>query len=103
VLVLQQNTGIDVLTDGEFRRSDFRAGLADAVEGMLTTTGLQCLAQRGGDKAIPVKFWHVAGKLQQKRRITEHEASFLPPEHFRARQVTLISPGFMAGRSFNPA
>jgi len=102
VLVLQQNTGIDVLTDGEFRRSDFRAGLADAVEGMLTTTGSSVWHSAEGDKAIPVKFWHVAAKLQQKRRITEHEATFLRRSTSAPVKVTLISPGFMAGRSFKP-
>jgi 5-methyltetrahydropteroyltriglutamate--homocysteine methyltransferase len=102
VLALQKQAGIDVFTDGEFRRSDFRAGLADAFDGMCTTTGASVWHSAQGDKEIPVKFWHVEGKLQQRRRITEHEAGFLRSHTSKPVKVTLISPGFMAGRSFKP-
>jgi 5-methyltetrahydropteroyltriglutamate--homocysteine methyltransferase len=100
LLAMQQKTGIDVVTDGEFRRSDFRAGLADAVHGMTTTTGASVWHSAEGDKAIPVKHWHVDGRLQQHRRITEHEAKFLRNNTKAPVKITLISPGFMAGRSF---
>ncbi len=100
VLLLQQESGIDVLTDGEFRRSDFRAGFADAVDGMHTDEGGSVWHSAEGDKKIPVKVWYVDGKLHQRRRLTEREVGFLRANTKLPTKVTLISPGFMAGRSF---
>ncbi len=100
VLALQQESGIDVLTDGEFRRSDFRAGLADAVDGMHSDQGGSVWHSAAGDRKIPVKIWYVDGKLHQRRRLTEHEVGFLRANTNQPAKVTLIAPGFMAGRSF---
>jgi 5-methyltetrahydropteroyltriglutamate--homocysteine methyltransferase len=100
VLALQQEAGVDVVTDGEFRRSDFRAGLADAVDGMRTIEGGSVWHSAEGDKKIPVKTWYVDGKLHQRRRLTDREAGFLRENTRLPKKVTLIAPGFMAGRSF---
>ena len=35
---MQEESGVDVVTDGEFRRRDFRTGFVDAVDGLTMQT-----------------------------------------------------------------
>ncbi len=78
ILEMQRQTGIDVFTDGEFRRRSYMAGFWDAIEGFVPTNDYR-LQWRG--KAIenyprtlnPI----VGGKLRPKRRLAGHEATFL--------------------------
>ena len=45
----QKAAGIDIITDGEFRRRDFRSGFADAVEGVEMRTVEMPWRSRGRD------------------------------------------------------
>lgn len=100
ILDQQQQAGIDVVTDGEYRRSDFRAGLADALDGMVTSTSTRVWHGSEGDKEIAVKVWYVDGKLVQKSRLCAQETAFLRDNASSPYKITLVSPGFMAGRAF---
>ena len=91
----QERAGVDVFSDGEFRRTGFQNDLIEAVEGYITTA----------EPAI-VRVWHgpggepreqgtrqvVGSMLRQVRRLTEHQSSFLQ-EHAPGRcKVTVPSP-----------
>src|SRR5437868_4849082 len=73
-LDLQREVGIDVLTDGEYRRWAFVSDVASAVQGF--TMGLATTTWRGGD-GERLDTAVVTGKLRQTRRLAETEAAFL--------------------------
>ncbi len=77
VLTLQRQIGLDVFTDGEFRRGSFMGDLAQAVEGFILDTGER--EWRGpGASTKRGAFGRVVGaKLRQTRRLTVHESVFL--------------------------
>ena len=91
----QERAGVDIFSDGEFRRAGFQNDLIEAVEGYETT-----------DQPAVVRVWQgpggepreqgtrevVVGKLRQVRRLTEHQSTFLR-EHAPGRfKVTVPSP-----------
>ena len=91
----QERAGVDIFSDGEFRRTGFQNDLIEAVEGYINT-----------DEPAVVRVWHgpggepreqgtrqvVGSKLRQVRRLTEHQSSFLR-EHVPGRyKVTVPSP-----------
>jgi 5-methyltetrahydropteroyltriglutamate--homocysteine methyltransferase len=75
ILEQQRQAGIDVFTDGEYRRYNFYSDMVDAVTGFVAaperTTNWQ--GEGGGQLAGRA----IGGKLEQKRRLTEHELPFL--------------------------
>jgi 5-methyltetrahydropteroyltriglutamate--homocysteine methyltransferase len=87
-LAIQQEAGVDVFTDGEYRRGIWYGDLADAVEGLMPDpappvpvgTGWQ---GRGSDLANEAmaeigQTGLVAGaRLRQRQRLTAHESAFL--------------------------
>jgi 5-methyltetrahydropteroyltriglutamate--homocysteine methyltransferase len=95
---LQQETGIDVITDGEFRRKDFRAGFVDAFHGITTTTVQKPWQGPDGPVMLPSVQFTVTERLRQKRRLAGGEADFLRALTDAPIKVTLISPGFLVDR-----
>jgi len=98
----QDAIGIDVVTDGEFRRADFRAGLAAAVTGLREEVFDR--AWRSGDSEVTVKsrVWRVEGPVTQTAPIAADEAAFLASNASVPFKVTLPSPGYVAERFFDP-
>ena len=101
----QERAGVDIFSDGEFRRTGFQNDLIEAVEGYITT-----------DEPAVVRVWHgpggepreqgtqqvVGSKLRQVRRLTEHQSSFLR-EHVPGRyKVTVPSPSQFPAISYQP-
>ena len=101
----QERAGVDIFSDGEFRRTGFQNDLIEAVEGYITT-----------DDPAVVRVWHgpggepreqgtrqvVGSKLRQVRRLTEHQSSFLR-EHVPGRyKVTVPSPSQFPAISYQP-
>ena len=99
-LEMQRQVGIEVLTDGEYRRRRWSGALEESVEGLVDDPDFG-----------PVSRWHgpfqdlanetatrfgrrvVGGKLRQVRRLTAHESGFLKrhaPGHFK-----ITMPGVM--------
>lgn len=101
-LDLQRQVGIDIFTDGEYRRGDFRTDFAEAVEGLTQVpSGLDWRgSQQGAIASNPG--WIVTAKLRQKHRLTAHETAFLLQHAPGPIKVTMPSASQIALRSFRP-
>jgi len=100
-LEMQRGSGIDVLTDGEFRRRSFLGGLLDSLAGLAKSDepappALKPLWRGVGeqiaraDAAVPSL--RVVGKLSVAARFTSTEAAFLEQHADRPFKVALPSP-----------
>jgi len=85
-LAMQQEVGIDVVTDGEMRRSWWSGGIAEAVEGIVDDPEAVYQSRWKGEHgeladatAQGIGFGEqvVGAKLRQVRRLTAHETGFL--------------------------
>lgn len=93
VLGRQKGLGLDIFTDGEFRRLHFMSDFTDAVEGF-DMSGAVARAWKGEEEQkAPVS--RIAGivttKLKQVRRLTAHEVEFLKAHSPGAIKITLPS------------
>jgi 5-methyltetrahydropteroyltriglutamate--homocysteine methyltransferase len=87
----QRQVGLDVFTDGEYRREFFLSPLLDAVEGIEAAPA--GLVWHG--PAAPTQPVHgrvVAARLKQVRRLAAHEAGFLLQHAPGLAKITLPSP-----------
>jgi 5-methyltetrahydropteroyltriglutamate--homocysteine methyltransferase len=88
-LDLQQAAGLDVFSDGEYRRFSFLSGMAEAVDGFVD--GHLTMDWQGGgpatDRRSTAKI--VGSRLRKQRRLTAHEVPYLA-EHAPGRyKITL--------------
>src|SRR5471030_155213 len=92
VLEEQREIGLDVLSDGEFRRNGFMGDLTAAVDGFDYGENIP-RAWKSGTVAAPVQPLRgvVTSKLKQQRRLTEHEVPFLKEHAHGAYKMTLPS------------
>ena len=94
VLAKQKELGLDVFTDGEFRRGGFMTDLTDAVEGFDTHEGVarswNAAAPAAGTVPSAVR-GIVTEKLRQTRRLTLHELEFLKQHSPGPIKMTLPS------------
>jgi 5-methyltetrahydropteroyltriglutamate--homocysteine methyltransferase len=99
----QRDCGIDVLTDGEFRRASFMAGFTGAVEGYVDAE-VPSLPWRGGTGSEPStsQVRVVAGTLRPARRIAAAEAAFLRERAGGLFKITLPSPALLALSAYRP-
>jgi 5-methyltetrahydropteroyltriglutamate--homocysteine methyltransferase len=75
-LQLQSDAGLEIFTDGEYRRGSWLTDLADAVEGFVSDRVLlEWHGPGGGTEASTARV--VGGLLRQQRRLTAHETTFL--------------------------
>lgn len=90
----QEQTGLRVVTDGEFRRGAWFLGFVDAVDGIaLEQVPLQFTA--GG---VDSKTWHgpvIRGKLRRARNIVLDDYLFLQSITRHIPKVTLPAPSVM--------
>jgi 5-methyltetrahydropteroyltriglutamate--homocysteine methyltransferase len=94
----QLQSGIDVITDGEFRRRDFRTGFVEAVDGIeLRVFDMPWRTTEGVTKLRSDSFV-VTGKLRQRERLAAGEAAYVRGLSTAPVKVTLIAPGFLADR-----
>ena len=113
LLEMERATGIDVLSDGEYRRSNWAGDFQEAVEGYVPGTPLVRVFQggpseAGGQAPVPsagaLGFSRVIGeKLHAKHRLTAHESSFLK-DHAGGRPIKITMPAasYVVARGFNP-
>jgi 5-methyltetrahydropteroyltriglutamate--homocysteine methyltransferase len=99
----QEATGIDVVTDGEFRRSEFRGGIAAAVSGLAEEVYEGSWQSSEGEVRAQSRHWKVVAPLTVVSPIAADEASFLSGHASGPYKITLPAPSFMAMRSFSPA
>src|SRR5581483_3404410 len=98
---LQRQVGLGIFTDGEFRRGSWLTDLAEAVEGFVTDR--VPLEWRGPGGAQEFSTANVAGaKLQQKRRLTQHEAEYLKQHAPGPIKMTLPAASNFLLASYKP-
>ena len=100
-LDLQREAGVDVLSDGEFRRESFIAGMAEAVEGFVADRVVFEWRGPGGGRE-EAKARVVGGKLRQTRRLTAREAGFLRGHAGGPYKITVPSPSGFVITSYKP-
>ena len=82
-LELQKSVGIDIFTDGEYRRDIFTADITQAVEGLVPGKPTVSFQWRGAGSDLAKESregnlqFVVGGKLTKKGRLTPDEAPFL--------------------------
>lgn len=101
-LEMQRQVGIDVFSDGEFRRSWFSAAFADSIEGITTDPDAVFAPSWQGEfgnqadsVAEDIGFAEqvVSSRLKQVRRFTAHESGFLKENSPGPFKITM--PGVM--------
>jgi 5-methyltetrahydropteroyltriglutamate--homocysteine methyltransferase len=98
---LQRQVGLDVLTDGEYRRSSFLSNLVDATEGFIDDRVV--MEWRGpGGRPEEAAIKAVGGKLRQTRRLAAHEVEFLKRHAAGPFKITMPSPSGFAMTSYKP-
>jgi 5-methyltetrahydropteroyltriglutamate--homocysteine methyltransferase len=117
VLDLQRKVGIDVLSDGEFRRSSWAGGFPEAVDGYVSSEPPIPFTWRMPDGAeanrmapvqemlrtMPQQAGRVIGeKIRQKQRLTGHEAPFLKANAGGPFKVTMPAPSYVVARGYKP-
>jgi 5-methyltetrahydropteroyltriglutamate--homocysteine methyltransferase len=96
---LQQDVGLEVFTDGEYRRSWFAGGLPSAVEGLVDNAEPMVVPWEGRDattatsvtETMEVGTKHAARRLSKTRRSTAGEIPFLRERSPGPFKVTLTS------------
>ena len=102
-IALQEQAGIDVVTDGEMRRLSFQSGLPDAVDGFGEVPLDAYLwgdwhgADEVGDRATerPPRLG-VRAPLRRRRHIAAEELTYLRGRTTRIPKITLTSPSLYA-------
>ena len=101
-LEMQRQVGMDVFSDGEYRRSWFSGGLAESVEGVMNDPESGSASPWQGPQGqladattadIGFGVQVVGAKLRQIRRLTAHESGFLKEHAPGPFKITL--PGAM--------
>jgi len=101
-LEMQRQVGVDIFSDGEFRRSWFSAAFADSIEGIVDDPDAVFVSSWQGEQgeladqvAADIGFAEqmVGAKLRQTRRLTGHESSFLKQHSPGPFKITM--PGVM--------
>jgi len=102
-LELQRQTGINVYTDGEFRRRSYMTGFWDAIDGFVPTEEYG-LEWRGTPRENYPRTKHpiVGGKLRPKRRLAGDEAAFLKEHAPGPFKITLPGAQMIGGFTFRP-
>src|SRR2546425_895174 len=88
---LQTRVGLDVISDGEFRRYAFFGHLPDSVEGFDKTGGWAIpFHDERGNKMVQTRPVAVA-KLKRRRHMCAEEFTYLRARTDRTAKVTLLS------------
>ena len=104
VLEMQRQVGIDVFSDGEFRRGAWAGDFAESVEGyvdgapavtVFNTARGNAPRQRPGGRVI-------GHKLRQKRRLTANESAFLTQHAPGPFKMTMPAASYILARGYRP-
>jgi 5-methyltetrahydropteroyltriglutamate--homocysteine methyltransferase len=100
-VALQENVGLEVVTDGEMRRQSFQSQMTAAVSG-LGDFNLDAFLwgewhdEQGVHKTRRPRRLGAVEKLKRVRSLSAHEFSYLKSKTNRIPKVTLPSPGLWA-------
>jgi 5-methyltetrahydropteroyltriglutamate--homocysteine methyltransferase len=107
VLSLQQSVGIDVCSDGEFRRGGWASDFAESVDGYVSgdpavtvfnTRSGNMPQQRPAGLAARV----IGAKLRPKHRMTAHESGFMVKHAPGPFKMTMPAPSYVLARGYRP-
>ena len=90
-VALQQQAGLDVLTDGEMRRYAFYGHLVEALEGFDKFGGWSVRFRDGEGHEAPLRRPVVVDKLRWRRQMSVEEFTYLRGRTSRQVKVTLLS------------
>jgi 5-methyltetrahydropteroyltriglutamate--homocysteine methyltransferase len=97
---LQERAGLDVVTDGEFRRSSSAGQFASAVAGVAFVEVKAGPGWKGGGPAeaaaMPRRGLAAIGRLRRVRSLSAHEFQFLREHTQLPVKVTLPAPSYLA-------
>jgi 5-methyltetrahydropteroyltriglutamate--homocysteine methyltransferase len=117
VLDLQHQIGLDVVSDGEYRRSSWAGGFPEAVDGYVSSEPPIAFNWRMPDgmdrspdasiqaviRSVPQQAGRVIGeKIKQLRPLTGHEAPFLAQHAGGPYKITMPAPSYVVARGFKP-
>ena len=91
----QQAAGVDIYTDGEFRRTGFQNDLIEAVEGYVVTDDPVVVRIWQGPGGVPTEQGTrqvVGARLRQLRRLTQYQAQFMQSYAPGPVKITVPSP-----------
>ncbi len=96
-LAKQQEIGLKIFTDGEFRRSGFMGDFYDSVEGFDHQAAVVRNWRPAGERPRGIQgvgsiHGVVVRKIQQTRRLTQHEVEFLKQHSPGDIKITLPTP-----------
>jgi 5-methyltetrahydropteroyltriglutamate--homocysteine methyltransferase len=94
VVTLQEELGLGVVTDGEFRRLSYWKRFVDVVDGLEVGPARFSFTDDTGDK-LPFTAPHVVGRLRRTEPVSGHEVDFLRAVTDRTIKVTVPSPSTM--------
>jgi 5-methyltetrahydropteroyltriglutamate--homocysteine methyltransferase len=90
---LQRDAGMQVLTDGELRRTSYTTDQYDAVEGFAPEYPVVEQRRPDGTKVmVEMHTKPVVAKLHRVRRLAQHEASFLKQHAHGLYKITMPTP-----------
>jgi 5-methyltetrahydropteroyltriglutamate--homocysteine methyltransferase len=104
ILEVQRQVGLEIFSDGEYRRGIYSGALAESVEGLVPSGTSQFAnmanAWHGPNSEMAVEALQevrphqlvVGARLRQKRRIAGHEAAFLKEHAPGPWKITLTPP-----------
>jgi 5-methyltetrahydropteroyltriglutamate--homocysteine methyltransferase len=116
-LEMQRQVGMDVLSDGEYRRHDWAGDFIAAIDGYVTSTPPirfdwvlpESLAETGRGtveqavKEMPQQSGRVIGeRIRQRQRLTEHEAPYLVKKAGGVFKITVPATSYVVARGWKP-
>ncbi|HWF08661.1 MAG TPA: hypothetical protein VG297_09360 [Bryobacteraceae bacterium] len=93
-LARQKDAGLEIFTDGEFRRAGFMSDFNDSVEGLDRKGEVARAWKSSGTAAVSAGVVSIAGavvqKIRQTKRLASHEAAFL--KHHSGGDIKITLP-----------
>jgi 5-methyltetrahydropteroyltriglutamate--homocysteine methyltransferase len=106
VLELQQQIGVDVFSDGEFRRGGWSGDFVESVDGYgpgePAVTVFNTAAGNAPGQRPPAQARVITEKLRQKHRLTEHESGFLHQHAPGPFKMTMPAASYVLARGYQP-
>jgi 5-methyltetrahydropteroyltriglutamate--homocysteine methyltransferase len=103
---LQREVGLDIYSDGEYRRGSWAGDFSDSVEGYVPGPPPVVMQWRGTDRPPPAPATRgglvIGEKLRQRHRLTGIETEFLAAHAPGPYKVTLPAASYMVARGFKP-
>ncbi len=94
VVKLQEDVGLQVVTDGEFRRGSYWSRFVELTEGLTVKESLFRFRDEHGHEA-EYTTPHVAGRVRRRQPITVGEFAFVKPITQCTPKITMPSPSTM--------